>query len=225
MKTLELDIKLRDKTGTTASKQYRRNGQLPAVLYSGGKEAKSVLIPYKDFFQAAKKSKTSQVFTFRSENSELNGKTAVVRDLQRIYTKEDLLHVDFQLLEDSQKVKVRVPLVVSGTSVGVKNEGGVLQIAAREITVFSLPKDIPSVIDVDVTPLNIGDRTKTGDLNLPEGVSLAGNPEETVVSVVSTRTTSLMTAEADTEGGQVPTIKDGEEAPAEAVTAKAGATE
>ena len=209
VETVQLDIKLRDKSGSTASRQYRRNGMLPGVIYSGGKEAKSILVSYKDFFQAAKKSKTSQVFRFKSEDSELDGTSAVVRDLQREYTKEALLHVDFQLLEEGSAVKVRIPLEITGVARGVKDEGGVLQIAAREVIVHCLSKNIPSILEVDITTLSIGQRIKTGDIELPEGVVLTGNPEETVVNIVATRTSGSMMDEASTEA--VPVEGEGAE--------------
>ncbi|MCB0318931.1 MAG: 50S ribosomal protein L25 [Bdellovibrionales bacterium] len=215
METIQLDIKSRDRRGSSASRQYRRQGMLPGVIYSGGKAAKSILVPYKEFYQAAKKSKTSQVFSFKSDDKELDGVSAVVRDLQKEFTREAVLHVDFQLLEEGSAVRVKVPLEIVGVAFGVKNEGGILQVSARDVTINSLPKNIPSVLKVDVTDLKLGYRIKTGDINLPEGVTLAGNSAETVVSVVSTRASSTM--------DEAPTITADAAAEAGAAEATAGA--
>lgn len=196
VKTIILDVAVREQSGTSASKSLRKQGRLPAVVYNN-ETMHSISIAYKDFVNAAQRSRTSQVFTFKSDSKELDGMTAIVKEIQKEYLKGGVLHVDFQLLKESEPVRVSVPLSVSGEAVGVKKEGGILTTSCHKIEVKCLPAHIPDIVDVDITELKLGQRIRTGDLKLPEGVQLVGNPLEVVAGVVTGRQARLLAQQAE----------------------------
>ena len=183
--------------GKGGSKRCRREGFIPAVAYHRAEKAVPVKIPYKEFTLLAQKARRSQVFTFKSESSSLNGKVAIVKDIQQDYVKGRVLHVDFLTLKEDEAIRVDVPVKIVGDSPGVKNQGGVLAIVTHEVGVRCLPKNIPSSIEVSISELNLGQSIHGGDLKLPAGVELDDDAEETIVSVVSSRAGEESNAAAD----------------------------
>lgn len=200
MKTVKLEVAARDKSGSSASKKLRNEGKIPAVIYNNDCHY-NVALERKEFIAAAQRSRTSQLFTFSSPANDLDGTRGIVKEIQRDYINGSVLHVDFQMVKDKEAVRLDVPLKVSGEAVGVKSEGGVLTTSCHKIEVKCLPDSIPELIPVDISSLKIGQRIRTGDLELPEGVLLVGNPLEVVAAVVSGRQSRLM-AQAAGEGGE-----------------------
>lgn len=214
METVELQVEFRDAKGTRASRRYRKEGLLPANLYNG-KVQQQVLLNYKDFLKAAEKTFTSQIFVLKSDKPEVNGARVVVKEVQKEFVKNKILHVDLYKLDDAQKVNVSVPLKIVGEAPGVKIEGGVLVEAARKITVKCLPANIPSQLEVDISNLAVGKRVKTGDLQMPTGVELRSDPKEVVVGVISGRAAAAAMAEPEPQAAAA--------APAEGAEAESAA--
>ena len=174
-------------TGKGGSKRCRREGFIPAVAYHRAEKAIPVKVPYKEFTLLAKKARRSQVFTFKSESSALNGKVAIVKDIQQDYVKGRVLHVDFLTLKEDEAIRVEVPVKIVGESPGVKNQGGILAIVTHEVGVKCLPKNIPSAVEVDISSLNLGQSIHGSDLKFVAGVELDDDAEETIVSIVASR--------------------------------------
>ena len=173
--------------GKAGSKRCRREGFIPAVAYQRAAKPLAVKVPYKEFTLMASRARRSQVFTFKSSSAALNGKVAIVKEIQQDYIKNRVLHVDFQTLLDNEFIRVEVPVKLVGESPGVKNQGGILAIVTHEVGVKCLPKNIPASIEVDISALNLGQSIHGSDLVLPTGVSLADDPEETIISIVASR--------------------------------------
>lgn len=188
METKTLELTKRQEQGKAACNRYRRQGMLPAVVYAGNKLSQTVLVNDRDFVYLAERSLPSTVFSFKSEEKSLDGMKAVIKEVQKDVLKGKVLHIDFQALIDDLPAKVRVPLKVFGEPVGVKDQGGVLNVSAHELTVSASAENIPSVIEVDVSQLKIGTRIATADIDFPEGVSLASSPKQVVASVMAART-------------------------------------
>jgi large subunit ribosomal protein L25 len=167
----------------------------------------AVQVPYKEFTILAKKARLSQVFTFKSSSSKLNGKAAIVKDIQQDYLKNRVLHVDFQTLKDDEEITVDVPLKLVGEAPGVKSENGILTLVTHEVSLTCLPKNIPSQLEVDISQLGLGESIHAGDLKLPAGVVLVDDVHETIVSVVAPRSAeeeSKTGAAAPAEGAAAP---------------------
>lgn len=187
MESFEIEITPREDKGSSASKRIRRDGFIPTVIYARGEPSVNAMVNSQDFILLARKSRISQVFTFKSSAQELNGKSAVVKNIQKDFQKNAVLHVDFQKLHENEVISVPVVLHFVGEAPGVKVDGGILTIARHELVVSCLPKLIPDEIKVDVSSLEMGQSIHASALALPEGVTLHGNPEETIVSVVAIR--------------------------------------
>lgn len=212
-----IDIRKRAELGKRACKRYRREGLLPVVVYHKGEETVAALVERRQFVHIAEKVPASQVFTFKSDDSELAGKLGLVKEIQKDFLKNTVLHVDFHTIKEGEAVQVRVPITLMGEAPGVKLEGGVLTVEMREAMVEALPSLIPHEIVVDVSELKLNHSIHVSDLKLPQGVKLFNEPDEAVVSVVESRTSKSMeleTAEATIEGGEA----------AEAATEKAAET-
>ncbi|MCB0336093.1 MAG: 50S ribosomal protein L25 [Bdellovibrionales bacterium] len=195
MKVKKLKVSVRETRGGGVGRRKRNEGLIPGIVYSKDFPATKIELNNDEFVQVAERSYPSQVFEFESDNAELNGKQAIVKDIQREYLKAAVLHVDFQVLAADRPVKVSVPLNVHGEAVGVKAQGGVLTVSCRTIRLSCLPGSIPEILDVNISALQLGERIRTGDLELPEGATLAGNPMETVANVISGRLSRLAAAE------------------------------
>jgi large subunit ribosomal protein L25 len=186
----QITVQARDFKKKRACRGLRREGFLPAVVYHKGEDSISAFIPEKEFSILARKARVTQIFTLKSDDERLNGKPALVREIQKAYVSGSLLHVDFQALKEDEELVVGVALQVTGESPGVKNEGGVLMVPVHEVRVSCLPKNIPSSFALDISSLALGQSIHARDVTLPEGVKLVSDVDETLVSVVSVRGTA-----------------------------------
>ena len=196
-----LEVEPRTERGSSAVARLRRKGLIPSVVYSKHTGDCPVSMSYRDFVQMASSAQISQVFTLKSSDSNIDGSSVIVKAIQRDYLKDKVLHVDFQALQANEAVTVSVRLDITGEPEGVKNEGGILTISTDYISVSCIPRKIPKQITVDVTELGVGSSVSASDIDLPEGVELAGNPEETIASVVTSRL--VLEAETEEEGEAV----------------------
>ncbi len=187
MESFTIEVTERQNLGKGSCNRARREGFIPGVAYHRADKPVAVQVPYKEFTLMAKKARLSQVFTFKSESPALNGKSAIVKEVQQDYLKGRVLHVDFQTLRDDEEITIDVPVRVVGEAPGVKLDGGVLTLVTHEVQVTCLPKNIPSVLDVDVSSLGLGESIHASDLKFAEGVTLADDPHETIVSVIIPR--------------------------------------
>ncbi|OGW77520.1 MAG: hypothetical protein A3J52_03385 [Omnitrophica bacterium RIFCSPHIGHO2_02_FULL_49_9] len=113
-------------------------------------------------------------------------KTVVIKEIQHDPITDAVEHIDFNIISLTEKIKVNVPLHVTGESIGVK-EDGVLDVVHHEIEVECLPTDIPERIPVDITSLKIGDSVHIKELSFPSGVTPTLEENEVVVAVHAPR--------------------------------------
>lgn len=212
MEDFSLEIEQRKEFGSSACRRFRRDGKIPVIMYSRGKEENVPgLVSRKEFVRLGERALPSQIFTFKSSVDQLNGKKAIVKDIRTDFIKNKVLHVDFQVLHDDQEVKVNIPIaVVGGDPFGVKNEGGVATVTCRSITVSCLPGIMPTRIEIDASHLKLGERIRTKEIDLPEGVRLRGNPEESVISVLAARAAKVAEETTEEAEGGEAAAADGE---------------
>ncbi len=216
MANITLEIETRGETGKKVSSRLRADGLLPVVVYGKGKEAVPGVVNKKEFVQAAQRARTSSIFVLKSKDKNLDGKRAFVKEIQRDFVKKEVLHVDLLAIHEGETVRVFVPVEVTGEASGVKNQGGVMTMGAHEIEVEARPDDLPEVIVVDVTAMNLGDRLHASDLVLPQGVTLRSEPEMGVVSVLAPKAAKVE------EGAEAAAAEAGA-APEAAAAAEEGA--
>lgn len=196
--------------GSRPSSRLRASGRIPGVIYGHGTDPVSVSVEGR----ALRSALTGESGLNALLALEVDGTThlTMAREIQRHPVRGTVLHVDFQIVRRDEIVSADVPLSLVGDAIEVRNNDGVVQQELHAITVNATPGRIPSVIEIDVSKLTIGDAIRIGDLSLPEGVTTDLDPEEAVVVASA----SALTAE-------VEELEAEEEAAAEAAEAAEGA--
>ena len=180
MKTLEIKGSPRETTGKKDSKQLRKDGKVPCVLY-GGKENVHFHADQLDFKDLVYSSDTYLV------KLTVDGKQydAVVQEIQFHPIRDEIIHVDFAQVFKDKPVIVNLPINLTGSSIGLKN-GGKLRQRRRYMKIRALIDHIPEHLDVDMTDVDIGEFLKVGDLEY-ENIEVLDPPRAMVVGVVSSR--------------------------------------
>ncbi|MDY6782297.1 MAG: 50S ribosomal protein L25/general stress protein Ctc [Cyanobacteriota bacterium] len=163
----------------------RREGLLPAALYGHkGTESISLTVKTKDAETLLKGAKINNTLVDVSI-PDLSWKgQALIREVQSHPWKRTLYHLSFFAVAGHGNLEVQVPIALSGMSPGVK-AGGVMEQIANELTVECLPGRIPEAIEIDISNMDIGASMNAGEIVLPQGVALVGEPDITVLSVVA----------------------------------------
>ncbi len=209
MSEMTIEVQKREATGKNANRQLRSRGKIPAVLYGGGRESLPIEVDRKTVLDLLKKSGSENaVFLLKLAGSDKE-RHAMIRDLQLDPVQRAIVHIDFQRIEMSQKVRVEVQIEVVGTAYGVKNEAGILDFVTRAVHVECLPGDIPSHLTVDVSDLHVGQHVEAGQLDIPPGVTLLDDPHRVVVSLSHARTEAAPVEEAAAEPVEPEVIKKG----------------
>lgn len=159
----------------------RRDGKLPAVMYGHHFDATPILLDLREASRTLAPLTASQVVTISLEGKE---HAALVREKQKDYIKNLLIHIDFQVVSLTEKIRARVALTLEGVSSAVKDFNGVVVTGLDEVEVEAFPQDLPERIVVDIARLkNIGDAIFVRDLAVPENVTVLAHPEEMVANV------------------------------------------
>lgn len=170
MANLELKGEIRAAGKKGASRKLRAAGSIPCVVYGRTIDTVSASINPADFAKILSTEAGANVVFDLVIND--NGKeirhTVMVKSVQRDPVSRKIIHADFYAVEADRKVLVKVPLRLEGRAAGVAL-GGKLRSAAREVVVSCLPKDIPTVVIFDVTPMGIKDRAQISAVPRPEG--------------------------------------------------------
>lgn len=211
--TLAINAERRAKTGKGAARTARRDGRIPAVIYGLGREPEPLSLPATELEKLLTKvTGGSSVIEVDVEGDKLQ---ALIREVQRHPTRRSVTHVDFYEIHAGEAITVHVPIHLIGIPDGVRNHGGVLEQFHREVQIEVLPKDIPGVIDVDVTALAINDAIHISDIDLPNA-KILDDLSTTICGVVPPRVEEEPTVEEveEVETGEPELIrkpKEGEE--------------
>jgi len=154
---------------------------------------------------------------------------AMVQEVQHHVLSGKVLHVDLHEVAEDEKVTITVPVEATGEAVGVKTSGGVLEHVLFKVKVRALPKDLPEVLTLDVSNLEIGQAIHIGEIPAPAGVEIIGDKNIPVLAVAAPVTEAeeaAAEAAAGTGLAEVEVIKEKTEEPAEgaAPATKAGAS-
>ena len=184
MKSVQISAELRNAFGKNASRELRRKGKIPAVLYGQKKETISVSLDPKNLLEILHS--TSGHNTIFPLEVEKHGVTSVmIKDYQLDPIDESLLHADLVRIAMDVVVQVSVPIVAVGIASGVKDQGGIFEFVSRQLEVECLPADIPEQIAMDVSSLEIGSNLRISDLNVDSKVKVLSDSELVVAHVVA----------------------------------------
>jgi large subunit ribosomal protein L25 len=182
MQQSTVKAKPREAAGTPAVKKVRSAGGIPGVVYGRTfGDPLPIIVDAKDLRAALISHGGSAVLNLEIEG---RGSTpAIVQDRQLDVVTKRLIHIDLHAISLDEVVEARVPIVLVGAAPGVK-EGGILDFVVREVTVESLPTDIPDSIEVDISALNMFDNVHVRDIKAPAGVKIVEDEGEIVVSIL-----------------------------------------
>jgi large subunit ribosomal protein L25 len=196
MKEISVSGKKRTETGKKVSKLLRKEGLIPCNLYGEAKgenglpEAFAFVAPFNELRKAVY---TPHIYVV---NLNIDGveRKAVLKELQFHPTTDALLHVDFYELNETKPLTIGIPVRLNGLAQGVR-DGGRINLSIRKINVRAPYKNIPEVLDIDVTNLQLGKSIKVAELSF-EGLEIATPAEVVVCSVKATRASRSAAAQA-----------------------------
>jgi len=158
-----LQVETRSETGKSAMRRIRAAGMIPGNVYGHGEEPVAVQADELQFRALISKiSVENTLIDLKVGDS--RPKPVLIREIQRHPYRPRIFHVDFFEITAGEKIKVGVPVRLEGTPVGVRN-GGILQVIRYELEVECLPGDIPSLFEVEISEMDIGDSLHVGDLD------------------------------------------------------------
>ncbi len=194
MKSITINGSKRESVGKRATKALRNAGQIPCVLYGGDQPV---------HFSANELAFSKLVYTPDAHTVVIaieGGETfnAVLQDIQFHPVTDKILHIDFYQLFEDKEIALNIPVRLIGNSLGVKN-GGVLRRNNRKLRIKALPINLPDFIEIDIEPLEIGDKVYVSDLQNGKYTFL--HSENTVVCQIKTARLAIVDeVEEDEEG-------------------------
>ena len=199
MKEIAINGQKREATGKKASKMLRKEGLVPCNLYGEAKGENG--LPQALAFTASMAELRKAVYTphVYVVNLNIDGKEhkAIIKELQFHPTTDALLHADFFEVNDEKPITVGIPVKLNGLAKGVR-DGGKLNLSIRKIDVTAPYKNIPEILNIDVTDLALGKAIKVGELSF-EGLKLATPAQVVVCSVKETRASKSAAAAAEAQ--------------------------
>ena len=195
----------RETDGKSSSRQLRRNGSVPAIIYGGDKDPLRISILEKDI------TKASEVPGFATQilNINLSGdeQNVIVKEIQRHPATQRVLHADLLRVNPDTKISLSVPVrfINEDICIGVKMHGGAISRLINNIDINCLASNLPEYLEVNVAELDVGDSVFLSSLNLPEGVeipslALGEDRDQAVVSITEAKVLDIEPEIVESEG-------------------------
>ena len=192
MKSIAISGSLRENVGKRDAKELRYQGQVPAVLYGGATQT---------HFSVSASDLKPVIYTPVVQFIDLDiagvASQAIIKDLQFHPLTDEILHADFLLLDENKEVTIEVPVLLTGTSPGVKMGGKLVQ-KLRKLRIKALPKNHLDTIEVSIEGLEVGNSVRVRDISF-EGLTITNTPEDTILSITTSR--ALRQAEQEAAAG------------------------
>jgi large subunit ribosomal protein L25 len=182
MEATDLKACIRTESGKGPARRFRKAGLIPAVFYGRGEEAIHLSLNAADLLRIIKKKKENIFIKLLIDGEKPLEKLSIMKELQVEPVSRRFYHADFYEIRMDHKLTVDVPLLFTGTPVGITN-GGELQHLKRELKVSCLPSDLPDSIAVEVAGLDIGHSLKVQDIKVPDGITVLDPPDVGVAMV------------------------------------------
>lgn len=209
----KLEVQPRDVFGKQNARAIRREGGVPAVLYGRSQDTLAIQLNARTFKQFLRAHGENVII-----NMEIGGgdpETVIIKEIQRDpVEKHQLLHADFIRISLDEPVTSSVPVVLVGIPSGVE-EGGVLELPLRQVTLHCLPMQLPTDISIDVSELNIGDAIHVSDLDLDDEVEILDEADRIIATVSQPRIQLELEAEEAAAEAAAEGEEDLEEQPSE----------
>jgi large subunit ribosomal protein L25 len=181
-KDITVRAKTREGRGKNDSRRARVAGMVPVTVYGGEGGTVAALAPLRDL-AAILRSESGRNTIFTLDIEGVGSSEVMFHERQVDPIRGRLIHADFTRLVKGQKIEVTVPLHLTGEPVGVRDEQGVLEQIIRELEIRCEPREIPDVINVDVSNLGVHDVIHISDIQIAEGIEIL-TPADTVIATV-----------------------------------------
>lgn len=182
--TIQFNAKSRVQQGSSASRRLRRAGSVPAIVFGGAAAPQQIEVDHNEIYHALR----NEAFHSSVLSLVLDGaaQAVILKDTQWHPYKQQVLHLDFQRVDATHKIHVKVPLhfINADIAPGVKLEGGMVSHPYTELTVECLPGALPEFIEVDLKDLKSGASIHVSGLTLPAGVKALTHGEDPVVATI-----------------------------------------
>jgi large subunit ribosomal protein L25 len=187
----QVKLKARKRTlvGRNAIKRIKAKGLVPGIIY-GSKQAPMPLeVDNRELSTVLARASSEHILVELEivDGTRSTNKLALIQEVQHHPLKHRLVHVDFQAVSATEKITSSVPIETTGDALGVRTFGGLLEHSLRTLEVQCYPQDLPGILRIDVSNLNIGESLHVRDIQLPAGVEAITDQDLTVVSVVASR--------------------------------------
>ena len=180
-----LTVQRRVTLGSRPVKRLRRQGLVPGIVYGRNMEPVAVTMNRRELAKLLhSKSGEHALITLRlNDDGKPWEKPVLVHAIQHDPVDGHVVHVDFHAILLTERLKVKVPVVLKGEPVGVKQDGGLLEHFLREVEVECLPTEIPASVEHDVSAMTIGQTIHVRDLTPPKNAKLTSDPDGVIASV------------------------------------------
>ncbi|WP_018130440.1 50S ribosomal protein L25 [Effusibacillus pohliae] len=179
MQGLVLDAEIRKTLTRGELNRIRRKRGVPAIVY--GQNVSSTPIYVKE--DAVRQIVEGKHHLVELNIPEMGRYPALVQEIQRESVNRKVIHIDFHVISLDEPVDADVPVIVTGAS-DVEKRGGVVQLSLREVTIRTLPTELPETVEVDISHMEIGDTLFAGDLQLPANCQLKSDPDQVIVTII-----------------------------------------
>lgn len=185
MQQAKLEAQQRNTFGKQSARDLRKEGGVPAVLYGRAQDTVAIQVNARTFKQFLRTYGENVIINMEVEAGD--PETVIIKEIQRHpVDKQTLLHADFIRISLDEPVTSAVPVVIVGSPPGVQ-QGGVLEIPLRQVSLHCLPMQMPNDITIDVSQLEIGDSISVRDLTLDEEIDILDEPERPIAMVSQPR--------------------------------------
>jgi large subunit ribosomal protein L25 len=179
-----LTVRRRSILGSRPVDRLRSEGIIPGVVYGRGVSPIAVAVEHQALTQVLHaRAGEHALLTLRIEDTKPWEKPVLIKDIQHDAVSGRVLHVDFQAIALTERIRVKIPVILQGEPVGVKQDGGVLEHFLREIEVECLPTDIPEGVTFDISAMKIGDTVHVRDLTASRQAKILHDPDGAIASV------------------------------------------
>jgi large subunit ribosomal protein L25 len=192
----------RTETGKNAARRLRAAGRMPATVYGGSGAATSVSINTRELGSLLRQEGGRQaIFTLAIDGADST--PVKIHRYERDPITNRPLHLDFVRVSMTEKTKVQVPLEFTGEPLGVKQDGGMLEVHLHQVEIECFPRDIPASLQVDISTLPVGSHLYVRDIPVdPDNITIVTDGDHLMVSLIGARTGGGDEEETEAEGGE-----------------------
>ena len=222
--SIEFTAFARNTEGRGASRRMRRAGKAPGIVYGGTAQPTPIELDHNALFHALR----SETFHSSILTMKLDGTATKVllRDVQMHPFRNEILHVDFQRIDENKKMHMKVPLhfVNAELSPAVKLSGAIVSHVSTDLDIACLPKDLPAFIEIDLSALEVGHSMHVSAVKLPPGVTVVtrGKTDPVVAAAIVPRAQVETEEETAAKEATAATAAAATEADAKAAAEKGG---